>query len=83
MLIVDSIVTYISFFIIINKKRFYKLGNGNFINLEEYETKETFKLMGSLGFTTNYDKIKMLHSIVVSLLWRAEDSAPEKAMQIK
>ena len=42
-----------------NKKRFYKLGNGNFINLEEYETKETFKLMESLGFTTNYDKIKM------------------------
>ena len=42
-----------------NKKRFYKLGNGNFINLEEYETKETFKLMESLGFTTNYDKIKI------------------------
>lgn len=40
------------------------------------------------GFNDNssakhYDKIKMLHSIVVSLLWRAEDSAPEKAMQIK
>lgn len=40
------------------------------------------------GFNDNssakhYDKIRMLHSIVVSLLWRAEDSAPEKAMQIK
>lgn len=32
-------------------KRFYKLKNGNFINLEEDETKEMFKLMESLGFT--------------------------------
>ena len=40
------------------------------------------------GFNDNssakhYDKIKMYHSIVVSLLRRAEDSAPEMAMQIK
>ena len=42
-----------------SKKRFYKLGNGNFINLEETETKETFKLMESLGFTTNYNNMKI------------------------
>ena len=40
-------------------KRFYKLGNGNFINLEEDKTKETFKLMESLGYTENYNKMKM------------------------
>ncbi len=34
-------------------KRFYKLKNGNFINLEEDETKEIFKLMESLGFTNS------------------------------
>ena len=42
-----------------NDKRFYKLGNGNFINLEEDETKETFKLMESLGFTDNYNRMKI------------------------
>ena len=42
-----------------NNKRFYKLGNGNFINLEEDETKEIFKLMESLGFTDNFNKMKM------------------------
>lgn len=34
-------------------KRFYKLKNGNFINLEEDKTKEIFKLMESLGFTNS------------------------------
>lgn len=34
-------------------KRFYKLKNGNFINLEDDETKEIFKLMESLGFTNS------------------------------
>ena len=42
-----------------NNKRFYKLGNGNFINLEEDETKEIFKLIDSLGFTDNFNKMKM------------------------
>ena len=42
-----------------NKKRFYKLGNGNFINLEESETKEIFKLMESLGFTSDMKKRKV------------------------
>ena len=44
-----------------NNKRFYKLGNGNFINLEEDETKEIFKLIDSLGFTDNFNKMK-IHS---------------------
>ncbi|MPM54605.1 hypothetical protein SDC9_101383 [bioreactor metagenome] len=44
-----------------NQKRFYKLGDGNFINLEDSETKEMFKLMESLGFTDNIKNIK-IHS---------------------
>ena len=40
-------------------KRFYKLGNGNFVNLEEAETKEMFKLMESLGFTDSYKNMKI------------------------
>ncbi len=40
-------------------KRFYKLGNGSFINLEEKETKETFKLMQSLGFTNDLNNMKI------------------------
>lgn len=50
-----------------SKKRFYKLGNGNFINLEETETKETFKLMESLGFTTNYNEMKIHFSKAIYL----------------
>lgn len=42
-----------------NNKRFYKLGNGDFINLEENETKEMFKLMESLGFTDNIKNLKI------------------------
>lgn len=42
-----------------SNKRFYKLGNGNFINLEEQETKEVFKLMESLGFTDNYKNMRI------------------------
>lgn len=42
-----------------NNKRFYKLGDGNFINLEDSETKEMFKLMESLGFTDNIKNMKM------------------------
>ena len=42
-------------------KRFYKLGDGNFINLENNETKEIFKLMESLGFTDNMKNMK-IHS---------------------
>ena len=41
-----------------NNKRFYKLKNGNFINLEDEQTKEMFKLMESLGFT---DSIKNMN----------------------
>lgn len=44
-----------------NQKRFYKLGDGDFINLEDSETKEMFKLMESLGFTDNIKNIK-IHS---------------------
>lgn len=44
-----------------NHKRFYKLGDGNFINLEDNETKEMFKLMESLGFTDNIKNLK-IHS---------------------
>lgn len=44
-----------------NKKKYYKLGNGNFINLEEEETKEIFKLMESLGFTDDLRNMK-IHS---------------------
>ena len=44
-----------------NHKRFYKLGDGNFINLEDDETKEMFKLMESLGFTDNIKNMK-IHS---------------------
>ncbi|MEG0855235.1 MAG: DEAD/DEAH box helicase [Terrisporobacter sp.] len=43
------------------KKRFYRLGNGDFVNLEESETKEMFKLMESLGFTDNIKNMK-IHS---------------------
>ena len=43
------------------KKRFYKLGNGNFVNLEDSETIEIFKLMESLGFTDNINNMK-IHS---------------------
>ena len=42
-----------------SNKRFYKLGNGNFINLEESETRELFKLMESLGFTENFNNMKV------------------------
>ena len=42
-------------------KRFYKLGNGSFINLEEEKTKEVFKLMESLGFTSSMKEMK-IHS---------------------
>lgn len=44
-----------------NNKRFYKLGDGKFINLEDNETKEMFKLMESLGFTDNMKNMK-IHS---------------------
>ncbi len=40
-------------------KRFYKLGNGSFVNLEEVETREMFKLMESLGFTDNIENMKI------------------------
>ena len=40
-------------------KRFYKLGNGSFINLEEVQTREMFKLMESLGFTDNINNMKI------------------------
>lgn len=43
-------------------KRFYKLKNGNFINLEEDETKEMFKLMESLGFTNNIKEMNIHQS---------------------
>ncbi|CEH33639.1 DEAD/DEAH box helicase [Romboutsia lituseburensis] len=42
-----------------DNKRFYKLGNGNFINLEEQETKDTFKLMESLGFTSDFNRMQI------------------------
>ena len=42
-----------------SNKRFYKLGNGSFINLEEKETKELFKLMESLGFTSDFKNMKV------------------------
>lgn len=40
-------------------KRFYKLGNGNFVNLEDRETREMFKLMESLGFTNSIKDMKI------------------------
>lgn len=40
-------------------KRFYKLGNGNFINLEDQATREMFKLMESLGFTNSLKEMKI------------------------
>lgn len=40
-------------------KRFYKLGNGSFVNLEDRETIEMFKLMESLGFTNTLDEMKI------------------------
>lgn len=40
-------------------KRFYKLKNGNFINLEDDQTKELFKLMESLGFTNSIKEMNM------------------------
>ncbi|MEG2985357.1 MAG: SNF2 helicase associated domain-containing protein [Peptostreptococcaceae bacterium] len=43
-------------------KRFYKLENGNFINLEEDETKEIFKLMESLGFTSSVKEMNIHES---------------------
>ncbi len=43
------------------KKKFYKLRNGNFVNLEDAETRELFKLMESLGFTDNIKNMK-IHS---------------------
>ncbi|MGL5756513.1 MAG: SNF2 helicase associated domain-containing protein [Paraclostridium sp.] len=43
-------------------KRFYKLKNGNFINLEEDETKEIFKLMESLGFTSSVKEMNIHES---------------------
>lgn len=44
-----------------NQNKFYKLGDGDFINLEDSETKEMFKLMESLGFTDNIKNMK-IHS---------------------
>ncbi|MGL5330529.1 MAG: DEAD/DEAH box helicase, partial [Peptostreptococcaceae bacterium] len=41
------------------KKRFYKLGDGNFVDLEDSKTKEVFKLMESLGFTSSMKSMKM------------------------
>ncbi|CEJ74124.1 DEAD/DEAH box helicase [[Clostridium] sordellii] len=43
-------------------KRFYKLKNGNFINLEEDETKEIFKLMETLGFTSSIKEMQIHQS---------------------
>lgn len=40
-------------------KKYYKLGSGDFINLQEEETKEMFKLMESLGYTDNYKRMKI------------------------
>ncbi|WGX77306.1 SNF2 helicase associated domain-containing protein [Paraclostridium bifermentans] len=40
-------------------KRFYKLKNGNFINLEDDQTRELFKLMESLGFTNSIKEMNM------------------------
>ncbi|RDY27059.1 ATP-dependent helicase [Romboutsia weinsteinii] len=40
-------------------KRFYKLGNGSFVNLEDKETREMFKLMESLGFTSSMKDMKI------------------------
>ena len=48
-------------------KRFYKLGNGNFISLEDEETKEMFKLMESLGFTNSVKDMKIHTSKVLYL----------------
>lgn len=44
-----------------SKKKFYKLGNGNFINLEEEPTKEIFRLIESLGLAPD-DKNMKIHS---------------------
>ncbi|CEQ03983.1 DEAD/DEAH box helicase [[Clostridium] sordellii] len=45
-----------------SNKRFYKLKNGNFINLEEDETKELFKLMETLGFTSSIKDMQIHQS---------------------
>lgn len=42
-----------------SKKRFYKLGDGNFVDLEDEETKEMFKLMESLGFSSSLNDMKV------------------------
>ena len=43
-------------------KKFYKLENGSFINLEEDETKNMFKLMEVLGFTISLEDMKIHES---------------------
>ena len=43
-------------------KKFYKLENGSFINLEEDETKNMFKLMEVLGFTNSLEDMKIHES---------------------
>ena len=43
-------------------KKFYKLENGSFINLEEDETKNMFKLMEVLGFTNSLEEMKIHES---------------------
>ncbi|WP_042273288.1 DEAD/DEAH box helicase [[Clostridium] dakarense] len=40
-------------------KRFYKLNNGSFVNLEDKETREMFKLMESLGFINSINDMKI------------------------
>ena len=45
-----------------DNKKFYKLENGNFINLEEDETKNMFKLMEVLGFTNSLEDMKIHES---------------------
>ena len=45
-----------------DNKKFYKLENGNFINLEEDETKNMFKLMEVLGFTNSLEEMKIHES---------------------
>ncbi|WP_455539308.1 SNF2 helicase associated domain-containing protein [Terrisporobacter sp.] len=58
------------------KKKFYKLGSGSFINLQEEETKEMFKLMESLGYSDNCKKIKIHESKALFL----EDLINEKKL---
>lgn len=48
-----------------NNQRFYKLGNGSFVNLEDDETKEIFKLMEVLGFTSSQEGMKIHESKVL------------------